>query len=260
MVADIDAVAVQATAREVEEEGGRALAVTVDVTAPDSVRVLSDVAYDFGTRHRRHPLQQRRGARVGRRARRHAGGLAVDHRRQPDGRRQRCGRVPAPDDRAGHAAARRQHRIGCSAAGECRDACVRRLEGRGALTVRSTSRPTRRHERGRVGAVPGEHRESHPRCAAQPAVVARQAGAEPMGTDPPGVGIHAAHVASAALEAIRNDELYVFTFPEDEHAALRRSAEQRGDCYPRGDRSRRRPRGEHRRRTRIARSSSACTR
>jgi short-subunit dehydrogenase len=60
----------------------------------------------------------------------------------------------------------------------------------------------------------------------RPSSLGRRA-AEPMGTEPPGVGIHASHVAAAALDAIRGGELYAFTFPDDEHAALRDSVEQR---------------------------------
>ena len=53
--------------------------------------------------------------------------------------------------------------------------------------------------------------------------------AEPMGTEPPGVGIDAAHVAEAALAAIRDGDLYAFTYPAEEGKGLRTSISARAD-------------------------------
>ncbi len=57
--------------------------------------------------------------------------------------------------------------------------------------------------------------------------------AEPMGTEPPGVGIDASNVAAAALVAIRDGELYAFTYPADEGDRLRASLGARADALRR---------------------------
>lgn len=54
--------------------------------------------------------------------------------------------------------------------------------------------------------------------------------AEPMGTEPPGVGLHASTVADAALRAIRDGDLYAFTFPAADHERLRSSITERTDA------------------------------
>jgi hypothetical protein len=51
-----------------------------------------------------------------------------------------------------------------------------------------------------------------------------------MGTDPPGVGIDASHVAAATLDAIRADHLYVFTYPPADHAGMRDLVQRRADA------------------------------
>ena len=56
------------------------------------------------------------------------------------------------------------------------DGRLRRLQSRRAVAVGGTARAARRHRHRRERAVPFQHREPHPRCAAQPATGSRDPG------------------------------------------------------------------------------------
>lgn len=54
--------------------------------------------------------------------------------------------------------------------------------------------------------------------------------AEPFGTGAPGVGIEPAHVAEAAIDAIRHDRLYAFAAPAAEAAAVAEVVQRRNQA------------------------------
>jgi NAD(P)-dependent dehydrogenase (short-subunit alcohol dehydrogenase family) len=227
VVADIDAVAARATAREVEDEGGRALAVTVDVTAAESVRSLSDAAYDFGS-GTVDVLCNNAGVLVWGNA------LVATHEDWQwvidvhligvvNGVAAFLPRMIEQGTQA--------HIVNVSSVAALRGSAEMPAYAASKAAVLSLSEALRAQlapTNVGVSVLCPANIESRILDAQRnrPSSRGRRA-ADPMGTEPPGVGIHAGHVAAAALDAIRNDEVYVFTFPDDEHAALRRSVEQR---------------------------------
>jgi NAD(P)-dependent dehydrogenase (short-subunit alcohol dehydrogenase family) len=228
VVADIDADAARATAREVEDQGGRAIAVTVDVTSADSVRALSDAAFEFGG-GTVDILCNNAGVLVW-------GDALVAT--QEDWRwiidvnlmgvvNGVAAFLPRMIEQG-----TRAHIVNVASVAGLRGSAEMPAYGASKAAVLSLSEALHAQLAATnvgVSVLCPANIESRILDAQRnrPSSLGKRA-SEPMGTDPPGVGIHAAHVASAALEAIRDDELYVFTFPDDEHAALRRSAEQRG--------------------------------
>jgi NAD(P)-dependent dehydrogenase (short-subunit alcohol dehydrogenase family) len=227
VIADIDADAARSTAREVADGGGRAMAVPVDVTSADSVRALADAAYDFGS-GTVDILCNNAGVLVW--------GNALVATREDwqwildvnlmgvvNGVAAFLPRMIEQGTRA--------HIVNTSSVAALRGSAEMPAYGASKAAVLSLSEALHAQLAATnvgVSVLCPANIESRILDAQRNRPSSRGKRApEPMGTEPPGVGIHAANVAAAALDAIRNDELYVFTFPDDEHAALRAAAEQR---------------------------------
>jgi NAD(P)-dependent dehydrogenase (short-subunit alcohol dehydrogenase family) len=227
VVADIDGDAARETALEIEHGGGRALAVRVDVTAADSVQALSDAAYEFGS-GTVDVLCNNAGVLVW--------GNALVATREDwqwivdvnlmgvvNGVAAFLPRMIEQGTRA--------HIVNTASVAALRGSAELPAYGASKAAVLSLSEALHAQLAGAnvgVSVLCPANIESGILDAQRnrPSSLGRRA-AEPMGTEPPGVGIHASHVAAAALDAIRGGELYAFTFPDDEHAALRDSVEQR---------------------------------
>jgi NAD(P)-dependent dehydrogenase (short-subunit alcohol dehydrogenase family) len=227
VVADIDASAARGVVGEVERGGGRAAAVTVDVTAVESVWALADAAFEFGG-GRVEVLCNNAGVLLW------GDALTASH-----------------DDWGwildvnvmgvvnGIQAFLPRMREQGSAARIVNTASVAALRSGAQLVAYSASK----------AAVLSISEALHAQLAGTPIGVtvlcpsniesrildaqrnrppSRGAlAAEPMGTAPPGVGIDASHVAAATLDAIREDRLYAITYPGDEEAAMRALVEDR---------------------------------
>jgi NAD(P)-dependent dehydrogenase (short-subunit alcohol dehydrogenase family) len=223
VVADIDEAAARETAGEVE----RAIAVEVDVTSPDSVRALSDAAYELG-RGTVEVLCNNAGVLVW--------GNALVATREDwqwiidvnltgvvNGVTAFLPRMIEQGTAS--------HIVNIASVAGLRGTAELPAYGASKAAVLSLSEALHAQLDGTnvgVSVVCPANIESRILDAQRNRPPSRGTrAAEPMGTQPPGVGIDAAHVASATLDAIRNGELYVFTYPADEHDALRSSVEHR---------------------------------
>jgi NAD(P)-dependent dehydrogenase (short-subunit alcohol dehydrogenase family) len=227
VVADIDAAAATATAREVEGEAGRAIAVTVDVTSLEEMRRLADAAFDLGS-GTVEVLCNNAGVLLW-------GNSLLSTR--DDWRwvfdvnvmgvvNGIATFLPRMIEQGSPA-----HIVNTSSMAALRSGADMVAYGASKAAVLSLSEALHAQVAGTdvgVTVLCPSNIESRILDAQRNRPPSRGTRAcEPMGTDPPGVGIDAAHVAAAALDAIRDRELYVFTYPVDEHDATRALAEVR---------------------------------